>query len=197
MINFNNIIYAPNSVVAIFECNSINKSTFSIYVIKAAAGFKFNDTFTVQNPCFLVLVANNDTYQMDEIIESGSAIPFVLAFSSNPISLYDSSYTPSLVPVLSLDSAVQWIVSVMNSPYPYIDLNLSFKEYSTYIARNGKKICIEFQKQAKPFNDNSTYFEGFVMTGNQFDNVRGIWNRDGTNSLGVQELDIVDYGDLR
>ena len=25
----------------------------------------------------------------------------------------------------------------------------------------------------------------------------GIWNRDGTNSLGVQELDIVDYGDLR
>jgi len=35
------------------------------------------------------------------------------------------------------------------------------------------------------------------MTGNQFDNVRGIWNRDGTNSLGVQELDIVDYGDLR
>ena len=197
MINFNNIIYAPNSVVAIFECNSINKSTFSIYVIKAAAGFKFNDTFTVQNPCFLVLVANNDTYQMDEIIESGSAIPFVFAFSSNPISLYDSSYMPSLVPVLSLDSAVQWIVSVMNSPYPYIDLNLSFKEYSTYIARNGKKICIEFQKQAKPFNDNSTYFEGFVMTGNQFDNVRGIWNRDGTNSLGVQELDIVDYGDLR
>ena len=82
MINFNNI-YSPNSVVAIFECNSINKDTFSIYVIKAAAGFKFNDTFTVQNPCFLVLVANNDTYQLDEIIESGSAIPFVFAFSSN------------------------------------------------------------------------------------------------------------------
>ena len=196
MIDFNNI-YAPNSVVAIFEGNSISRGTFSIYVIKAAAGFKFNDTFTVQNPCFLVLVANNDAYQMDEIIESGSAIPFMFAFSSNPLSLYDSSYVPSLVPVLSLDSAVQWIVSVMNSSDPYIDLNLSFKKYSTYIARNGKKIYIESQKQTKLFNDNSIYFEGFVMTGNQFDNVRGIWNRDGTNSLGVEELDIVDYGDLR
>ena len=190
MIDFNNI-YAPNSVVAIFEGNSISRGTFSIYVIKAAAGFKFNDTFTVKNPCFLVLVANNDTYQMDQIIELGSAIPFVFAFSSNPLSLYDSSYFPSLVPILSLDSAVQWIVSVINSSDPYIDLNLSFEKYSTYIARNGKKICIESQKQTKFF------FEGFVMTGNQFDNVRGIWNRDGTNSLGVEELDIVDYGDLR
>ena len=121
----------------------------------------------------------------------------LFAFSSNPLSLYDSSYVPSLVPVLSLDSAVQWIVSAINSSDPYIDLNLSFKKYSTYIARNGKKIYIESQKQTKLFDDNSTYFEGFVMTGNQFDNVRGIWNRDGTNSLGVQELDIVDYGDLR
>lgn len=196
MINFNNI-YASNSVVAIFEGSPIAKNPFSIYVIKAAAGFKFNDTFTVKNPCFLVLVASNNTYQMDEIIESGSAIPFVFAFSSNPLSLYDSSYIPSLVPVLSLDSAVQWIVSVINSSEPYIDLNLSFKKYSTYTARNGKKICIESQKQTKLFNDNSIYFEGFVMTGNQFDNVRGIWNRDGTNSLGVQGLDIVDYCDLR
>ena len=196
MIDFNSI-YTPNSVVAIFEGNSISKGAFSIYVIKAAAGFKFNDTFTVQNPCFLVLVADNDAYQMHEIIESGSAIPFVFAFSSNPLSLYDSSYVPSLVPVLSLDSAVQWIVSAINSSDPYIDLNLSFKKYSTYIARNGKKICIESYKQTKLFNDNSIHFEGFVMTGNQFDNVRGIWNRDGTNSLGVEELDIVDYGDLR
>ena len=161
MINFNNI-YAPNSVVAIFEGNSISKGTFSIYIIKAAAGFKFNDTFTVQNPCFLALIDKHNAYQMDEVIESGSDIPFVFAFSSNPISLYDSSYTPSLVPVLSLDPAVQWIVSVMNSSDPYIDLNLSYKKYSTYIARNGKKICIESQKQTKLFNDNSIYFEGFL-----------------------------------
>ena len=65
MIDFNNL-YTPNSVVAIFEGNSITNGPFSIYIIKAAAGFQFNDTFRVQYPCFLVLVDSPNTYQMGQ-----------------------------------------------------------------------------------------------------------------------------------
>lgn len=193
MFNFNTA-YVPNSIVAAFEGFNTDGSPLGIYILRAAPGFSFNDTFVVQTSCLLVLIDEPSVYKVDDVIESGGSIPFLFAFSSDPLSLYDYSYSPCIVPVLSLDYAAEWIVHALNRNDPHIDLNEAFYKYKSYISRNGCKVYLESVKQFATYTSKDPVYNGYCVTKN-IEEYYCSWDSNGVELSGNKAFDIVHYGE--
>lgn len=189
MFSFNND-YIPNSIVAAFEGFNTDGSPLGIYILRAAPGFSFNDTFVVQTSCFLVLVYEPYVYKVDDVIESGDLIPFLFAFSSDPLSLHDYSYSPCIVPVLSLDYAAEWIVHALNRNDPHINLNEAFYRYKSYISRNGCKVYLESVKQFAPYTGKDPVYTGYCVT-KTIEKYYCSWGPNGIELSGNKAFDIV------
>ena len=181
-----NTAYVPNSIVAAFEVFSTDGSPLGIYILRAAPGISFNDTFVVQTSCFLVLIDEPSVYKVDDVIELGGSIPFLFAFSSDPLSLYDYSYSPCIVPILSLDHVAEWMVHALNRNYPHINLNEAFNKYKSYISRNGCKVYLESVKQFATYT-------GFVTKA--IEKYYCSWDSNGVELSGNKAFDIVHYGE--
>ena len=189
-----NTAYVPNSIVAAFEGFNTDGSPLGIYILRAAPGFSFNDTFVVQTPCFLVLIDEPSVYKVDDVIESGGLIPFLFAFSSDPLSLYDYSFSPCIVPVLSLDHAAEWMVHALNRNDPHVNLDEAFDKYKSYISRNGNKVYLESVKQFAPYTGKDPVYTGFYVT-NIIEKYCCSWDSNGIELSGNKALDIVHYGE--
>lgn len=187
-----NTAYVSNSIVAAFEGFNTDGSPLGIYILRAAPGFSFNDTFVVQTSCFIVLVDEPSVYKVDDVIESGGLIPFLFAFSSDPLSLYDYSYSPCIVPVLSLDYAAEWMVHALNRNDPNIDLNEAFYKYKSYISRNGCKVYLESVKQFAPYTGEYPVYTGYFVT-KSIDKYYCSWDSNGVELSGNKAFDIVHY----
>lgn len=192
MFSFNND-YVPNSIVAAFDGFNTDGLPLGIYILRAAPGFSFNDTFVVQNSCFLVLIDEPCVYKVDDVIESGDLIPFLFAFSSDPLSLHDYSYSPCIVPVLSLDYAAEWIVHALNRNDPHINLDEAFYRYKSYISRNGGKVCLESVKQFAPYTGKDPVYTGYCVT-ETFEKHYCSWGPNGIELSGNKAFDIVHCG---
>lgn len=187
-----NTDYVPNSIAAAFEGFNTDGSPLGIYILKAAPGFSFNDTFVVQTSCCLVLIDEPYVYKVDDVIESGGLIPFLFAFSHDPLSLYDYSYSPCIVPVLSLNHAAEWIVHALNRDDPHINLDESFYKYKSYISRNGYKVYLESVKQFAPYTGKDPVYTGYCVA-KTTEKYHCSWDSNGIELSGNKAFDIVNY----